>query len=76
MTESGDLAAKRFAALQLARLSGAVFVLLGVVVLAGKAPVWLAGLPPAAGYGLAALGLIEFYALPRFLARRWRTPRA
>lgn len=76
MTAPDDsLAARRFAALQLARLSGAVLVLLGVVVLAGKAPAWLGGLPPAAGYGLAALGLFEFYAVPRFLARRWRTPR-
>lgn len=74
-TSPDDLAAKRFAVLQFARLSGAVLVLLAVILIAGKAPAWAAGLPPEAGYILAAIGLIEFYALPRFLARRWRSPR-
>jgi hypothetical protein len=44
-------------------------------VIAGKTPAWLGTIPKEAGYGLAALGLFEFYALPRFLARRWRSPR-
>lgn len=76
MTEQQpDPAANRFAVLQLARLSGALIMLLAVVVIAGKAPAWLGAIPKEAGYGLAALGLFEFYALPRFLARRWRSPR-
>jgi len=75
MTQQPDPAARRFAVLQLARLSGALLMLLAVVVIAGKAPAWLGGIPREAGYVLAAIGLFEFYALPRFLARRWRTPR-
>lgn len=75
MTNQPDPAAARFAMLQMARLSGAVLVLLAVVIIAGKAPAWLGTIPKEAGYGLAALGLFEFYALPRFLARRWRSPR-
>lgn len=75
MTQQPDPAAKRFAVLQLARLSGAVMMLLAVVIIAGKTPVWLGAIPKEAGYALAALGLFEFYALPRFLARRWRSPR-
>ncbi len=75
MTNQPDPAATRFAMLQMARLSGAVLVLLAVVIIAGKAPAWLGTISKEAGYGLAALGLFEFYALPRFLARRWRSPR-
>ncbi|MCC6941905.1 hypothetical protein [Novosphingobium sp.] len=75
MTSQPDPAATRFAMLQLARLSGALLVLLAVLVIAGKTPAWLGTIPKEAGYGLAALGLFEFYALPRFLARRWRSPR-
>lgn len=75
MTRQTDPAAKRFALLQLARLSGAMIMLLAVVVIAGKAPAWLGAIPKEAGYVLAAIGLLEFYALPRFLARRWRSPR-
>lgn len=75
MSNGRDPAMARFAVLQLVRLSGAVLVLLGVLAVSGRAPAWLAGLPVAAGYGLAALGMFEFFALPRLLARRWRSPK-
>jgi hypothetical protein len=75
MTSQPDPAATRFALLQLARFSGALLMLLAVLVIAGKTPAWLGGIPAEAGYVLAALGLFEFYALPRFLARRWRSPK-
>lgn len=75
MTGKPDPAAARFAVLQLARASGALIMLLAVLVIAGKAPEWLGGIPKEVGYVLATIGLFEFYALPRFLARRWRSPK-
>ena len=74
MTAPGDPAAGRFALLQLVRLGGAVAVLVGVLVQAGRAPAWLDGLPVWTGYVLALTGMIAFFALPRILARRWRSP--
>lgn len=75
MTSQPDPAAKRFALLQLARASGALIMLLAVLIIAGKAPAMLGSIPKEAGYALAAAGLFEFYALPRMLARRWRSPK-
>ncbi|MEI6642484.1 MAG: hypothetical protein WCL10_10635 [Novosphingobium sp.] len=67
-----DPAAARFAVLQLVRLSGALLALVGVLIVAGKVS-WLPKLPEAAGYVLIAAGLIDFYALPPLLARRWKS---
>lgn len=64
----------RYFALQVVRLSGAVLVLLGVLVQAGKGPGPLAALPPLAGIVMALAGLWDFFFLPRIVARRWRTP--
>ncbi|MFN3456993.1 MAG: hypothetical protein ACK4Z8_05385 [Novosphingobium sp.] len=69
-----DPAMGRFFALQAVRASGAVLVLLGVLVQAGKGPGPLAALPPLAGIVLALAGLWDFFFLPRIVARRWRTP--
>ena len=74
MTTPRDPVAARFAMLQLVRLVGAVLVLFGVLVQGGKAPAWLDGLPQWAGYILALAGMIAFFALPRMLARRWKSP--
>lgn len=74
MSETKDPAAARFAVLQLVRLSGAVLTLLGVLVLSGR-PTFLPAMPVAAGYVLAGIGLFEFFALPKLLAARWRTPK-
>jgi hypothetical protein len=69
-----DPAMARYFTLQLVRASGAVLVLLGVMMQAGKGPAFLNGLPPVVGFVLAAVGLVDFFFLPRVLARRWRTP--
>lgn len=69
-----DPAMARYFALQMVRASGAVLVLLGVLIQAGKGPAFLSGLPPLAGIVLAMAGLIDFFFLPRILSRRWRTP--
>ncbi|CAM4092110.1 hypothetical protein NOLU111490_07135 [Novosphingobium lubricantis] len=75
MTGERDPAVARFAVLQMMRLSGVVLLLLGVLIIAGKAPAFLSGLPEAAGYALALIGLADFVVVPHMLARRWRTPR-
>lgn len=64
----------RYFALQAVRLSGALLVLLGVLVQAGKGPGPLVNLPPMAGIVMALAGLWDFFFLPRIVARRWRTP--
>lgn len=69
-----DPAMGRYFALQVVRASGAVLVLLGVLVQAGKGPGPLAALPPLAGIVMALAGLWDFFFLPRIIARRWRTP--
>ena len=72
MTAERDPAAARFAVLQLVRLSGAVMLLLGVLLLSGKAT-WLPRLPDVFGYILIAIGIAEFFVVPLFLTRRWRS---
>lgn len=72
MNGTRDPAVTRFAVLQAVRLSGALLVLLGVLVLSGNVG-WLKGVPDAAGAALAAVGLAEFFALPPLLARKWKS---
>ncbi len=72
MSAERDPAAARFAVLQLVRLAGAAMLLLGVLLLSGKAA-WLPRLPDAAGYILIAIGMIDFFVVPLVLARRWRS---
>lgn len=64
-----DPAKGRFFIIQALRLSGVALVVLGVAVIAGKVP-----LPEMAGYVLLAVGVADALIVPRFLARRWRTP--
>ncbi len=75
MTATRDPAASRFFILQIVRLGGAVAVLLGVLVQADRAPAWLNALPTWTGYILALAGMIAFFALPKMLARRWKSPK-
>lgn len=66
---SADPAAGRFALLQLVRLSGALLALAGAVVASGRFP----AIPPGAGLILVGAGLVDFFALPPLLARRWKS---
>ncbi len=66
-----DPAFARFAMLQLVRLSGAVLVLAGIVLIAGQVS-WLPR-APVAGYLFIAAGLVDFFTLPPLLARRWKS---
>jgi len=60
----------RFFILSLLRISGAVLMMLGVLVTSGR----FTSVPPVAGYVLVAIGFLGFLLVPRALARRWRTP--
>lgn len=68
--QARDPAKSRFIAITLIRMSGAVFVLLGVMITEGKIH-----LPWAVGAVLAVVGFFDVFAMPKILARRWRTPR-
>jgi hypothetical protein len=62
----------RYFAMQLVRALGVVLVLVGILHQAGRIEA-LRGIPPWAGYGVAAIGLTVFFFLPTMLARRWRS---
>ena len=70
MNDNEALAKKRFLAISLVRLSGGVFLTLGLFILGGKFD-----LPPAAGWAFTVIGLIDLLVAPVFLARKWKTPR-
>lgn len=64
-----DKARGRFIAINAIRLSGAVLVILGLLIHEGAL-----ALPPVLGWIFLALGLIDVFVIPQVLARRWRTP--
>ena len=64
-----DPAKARFIAIALIRLSGAVFVLLGLLVTEGRI-----ALPWIVGVVLTVAGFFDVFVMPRLLARRWRSP--
>lgn len=66
-----DPARKRFLAITLLRLSGALLVMFGLVIAAGR----FESLPRLAGIVMVIVGAIDFALVPVLLARRWRTPR-
>lgn len=69
------LAKKRFFALAMMRVVGALLVLAGFALIRGG---WdLAGQPTDRWIGVAMVlfGAFDFAVMPRILARRWRSPR-
>ena len=77
MTQADDsLAKKRFFAITAMRLMGAIFVLVGFVLIRGG---WeLAGQPADRWIGVAVVlvGAFDFAVMPLLLARRWRSPKS
>ena len=67
-----DIWKRRFFTLMLARLSGTVFALFGLVV--GFSDVFRPGGYRALGIALIVGGLIELAVVPLLLRRRWRQP--
>ena len=63
------LAKQRFFVLTAIRLFSLLLTIMGLMVLAGKTAI-----DPRLGGVLAVVGLLEFVLLPRYLARKWKTP--
>ncbi|HOA48564.1 MAG: hypothetical protein RL702_391 [Pseudomonadota bacterium] len=63
-----DAALMRYQVLSLIRLMAAAQVVLGVVVIGGKL-----GLPYIVGAALVLTGVLEFFLIPRLLAKRWKS---
>lgn len=65
-----DPARARFIAITLIRMSGAVFVLLGVLITERRID-----LPWIVGVLLSLVGVFDVFVMPRLLARKWRSPK-
>ncbi|KQZ63916.1 hypothetical protein EEB18_008045 [Sphingopyxis sp. OPL5] len=69
------LAKKRYFAINLMRIIGALLIMAGFLLVAGR---WdLAGQPTDRYIGIAVvlMGAFDFAVFPLLLARRWRTPK-
>jgi membrane protein YdbS with pleckstrin-like domain len=64
-----EIARNRFIIINLVRLIGTAMVLASMLILADAIAA-----PYALGYVLLAAGLVEIFAIPQVLARKWRTP--
>lgn len=67
---SDALAQKRWMAITVLRLVGVLMVVAGILAVNGAI-----ALPVEAGYVLIALGVLDTFLVPQFLARRWRSPK-
>lgn len=69
------LAKKRYFAINLMRIIGALLIMVGFLLVAGR---WdVAGQPTDRYIGIAVvlMGAFDFAVFPLLLARRWRTPK-
>ena len=64
--ESEEQARSRWMVIQAVRASGAILAVLGLLTIEGLLP-----LPEFAGYVFVAVGLVEVFLMPTFLARKW-----
>ena len=71
MTDTDTLARNRFIALSLLRIAGALLIVAGLGIAAGR----FESMPRAAGVVLVLVGVLNFALVPLWLARRWRTPK-
>lgn len=60
----------RFLILNLVRISGAVFILLGIAIISRG----FLDQPKEVGYGIFFVGIVDFIFAPLVLARAWKTP--
>ena len=67
---SDEVARNRWMAIQAARAGGVVMVLVGILGLRG-----VIEYPAVAGYALVVVGLLDVFAIPLLLARKWRSPK-
>ena len=61
----------RFLVISLLRLAGALLVMFGLVIAAGRLP----EVPRIVGIVAVLVGALDFALVPLLLARRWRTPK-
>jgi hypothetical protein len=67
--DADTTARNRFLVINLLRLGGAAMVLIGLLMTADRI-----GGGAVLGYVLLVLGLLDMFAVPQVLSRRWRTP--
>ena len=67
--DADAIARNRFLVINLLRLGGAAMVLIGLLMTADRI-----GGGAVLGYVLLVLGLLDMFAVPQVLSRRWRTP--
>ena len=69
MTDQAEaLAKQRFLVINLVRISGVIFVMLGIAIVEQAIE-----LPRMVGYVLAVIGLFDIFLFPTVLARRWKS---
>ncbi len=71
MNTGEELAKKRFLALNMVRLAAIGIVMAGIANISGKL---LPDMTPWLGYFLLTIGAVDYFIVPTFLKRRWRTP--
>jgi len=71
MNDNEAEAKKRFFILSLLRLGGAVFLALGLLIIAGKID-----MQKELGIPFVLIGFADFLIMPWWLAKRWKTPDA
>lgn len=69
--QDDSLARSRFLAIAMLRFAGVAMIVAGILILNGAIAA-----PPVVGYVLAAIGFIDTFFVPQYLARKWRTPRS
>lgn len=68
-----DAARNRWIVIQAMRVMGIAMTILGILMVRGA--VDLAGdVNRITGIGLIAVGLLDAFVIPQYLARKWRTP--
>lgn len=75
-TSPQDPAKARFFIINVVRMGGVMFVVLGILATTGR--IWADELGSArawAGYLLIAFGVINAFVSPAILIRKWRTPK-
>jgi hypothetical protein len=69
-----DVARRRWIFIQLMRVGGVAFAILGILM--ARDVVDIGGEDNRlVGYGFIAIGLLDAFVVPLYLARKWRSPR-
>ena len=70
---SDDIAHRRWMVIQLMRVGGVAFAILGILM--ARDVVVIGGEDNRlVGYGFIVIGLLDAFVMPQYLARKWRSP--